>query len=169
MSSMDKRSSIRSSPRMRTLQPSFFRMTPSERLSTMPVRHFGLAPKTPEERQALPSASAELSTTCSPAKPFGRMSTVVRASHIRRSWTGPSMLQCSVDQVLSQRRYTLARVTVCICIGRWMKHWTLRRGEDMRPGSLNFLITTGFTSTRLALRIYRRYSELPAPTTARAD
>jgi hypothetical protein len=97
------------------------------------------------------------------------MSTAELTSFIRLSWLGPSMLRHSAEGLICQRRYTLARVTVCICIGRWPFHFYLRRGEDMRPGSLNFLLTTGFTSTLLALRIYRRYSELRVPTTARTD
>jgi len=97
------------------------------------------------------------------------MSTAEKVSLIRHSWLGPSMLQLSAEQQASQRRYMLARVTVFICIGHWSKRLILRRGEDMRPGSLNFLVTTGFTSTLLALRIYRRYSERLAPTTARTD
>jgi hypothetical protein len=77
------------------------------------------------------------------------------------------MLQVSAEELVFHRPYMLARVTVCICIGRWTRRWVLKSGDDMRPGSLNFLLTTGFTSTLFALRIYRRYSELPAPTTAR--
>jgi len=131
----------------------------------MPVRHFGLAPKTPEAPPQGSGDSDERSTTYFAPKHFGPISTAEEASLTRHSWLGPSMLRPSAGWPVFRRRYTLARVTVCICIGRWLKHWTLRRGEDMRPGSLNFLITTGFTSTLLALRIYRRYSERPAPTT----
>jgi hypothetical protein len=108
-------------------------------------------------------------TTFSAPKPFGQMSTAERVSLIRHSRMGPSMLQHGSDRVISQRRYMLARVTVFICIGHWTKHLILKRGADMRPGSLNFLIATGFTSTGLALRIYRRYSERLEPTTARTD
>lgn len=79
------------------------------------------------------------------------------------------MLQHGRERVVYQRRYMLARVTVFISIGHWTKRFLLRRGDDMRPGSLNFLISTGFTSTLLALRIYRRYSARPEPTIARTD
>lgn len=106
------------------------------------------------------------STTSPRRKPFGLMSTAEKASLTRHSWTGPIMLQLSSAQLVSQRRYTLARVTVCISIGRLTWRWILRRGEDMRPGSLHFLRVTGFRSTLLALRIYRRYSEPPEHTTA---
>jgi hypothetical protein len=132
----------------------------------MPVRHFGLTHTTPGAHHMDSGSSEERSTTHLLLKPFGQMSTAERVNHTRHSWLGPSMLRPSVAGLVYPRRYMLARVTVCICIGRWTKRWILRRGEDMRPGSLNFLFTTGFTSTLLALRIYRRYSERPAPTTA---
>ena len=135
----------------------------------MPARHFGLTHTTREGRQEPSVVWDGPVTTHSAPKLFGQMSTAERVNLIRRSWLGPSMLQYFAGQWVYRRRYMLARVTVFICIGRWTRYWVLKSGDDMRPGSLNFLITTGFTSTLLALRIYRRYSERPEPTTARTD
>jgi hypothetical protein len=105
--------------------------------------------------------------TYSVRDPYGQTLTAGRANLTRRKQTGPSMLQLSSERLISQRQYMLARVTVYISIGRWTKRLILRRGEDMQPGSLHFLITTGFTSTLCALKICRRYSEHREHTTAK--
>lgn len=169
MSSTGTGGGISSSRPSRNLHISFYKVMPMDERSTTPARHSAPPPTTPAVPQEPSVVWEGPVTTHSAPKLFGQMSTAEKVSLIRTSTLGPSMLQHSSGRVVSQRHYSLARVTVFISIGRWTWRWTPIHGEDMRPGSLNFLITTGFTSTLLALRIYRRYSERLAPTTAKTD
>lgn len=69
------------------------------------------------------------------------------------------------DGLYSHHQFTLARVTVSIAIGRWKKFWMFGSGVDMPPGYNVLHISTAWKWTRLELRIWRAYFELPALTT----
>ena len=93
----------------------------------------------------------------------GLMSTLDPTSRTQMLRPQQSMWWSSADGRLYQRRYSLDRVMVFMCIGRWTKTLILKRGWPMRKASLYFSTSSGFMSTRLGLVIYRRYSAHPAP------
>ena len=126
--------------------------TPWDVLSTMPVQ--------PTDHQIRAS-----SPTPSGLNPSGSISTPELASHtptLSRRHKRYSVLCASS---LSRNLYSLARVTVSICIGPYEKLWRLKIGSGIRRGSNYFAIVQTWKLMGLELRICRRYSEHPEPTT----
>jgi hypothetical protein len=118
------------------------------------------------EQRARIAALDEHITMFNAFEAFGSTSMQVKASRTPTFAWLPGRWWSSAARRVSRSRYTLARVTVFMCIGHWSRSWILKRGKPMQPGSLNYVRLSGFTSTRLVLKISRRYSERPGHTTA---